>query len=148
MIARLVDGLAASVAAAVGLFLDDRRLFFTYITVGALSVLVEFVLFNLFYGWLRLPLLAANLCAIGFVIAFSFASHKRFSFRDTQAFHRQLPWYLFMIAVSLSLNNALVYLFIAVLGWPAPLSKLLQIGICFVWNFSFSRLVVFAHRSG
>jgi putative flippase GtrA len=142
----MLDRLIQAVLAMLGFFLGDRRLFVTYITVGAITVVIEFSLFNAFYGLLDMPLLAANLSAIGFVLLFSFFSHKHFSFRDRQAFHRQLPWYVFMLAVSISLNNLLVYLFVAVLGWPAPLSKLLQIGICFVWNFTFSRLVVFAQR--
>jgi len=141
-----VKQLRRFVRSAVALFLADRRLFFTYISVGAASALVEFALFNLLYGFARLPLMTANLSAIGTVILFSFLSHKRFSFRDNQAFHTQLPRYVFMIAVSLALNNALIYLFVAVLHWPAPLSKFLQIGFCFVWNFTFSRLVVFAQR--
>ena len=142
----MLDRLIQIVAGMLGFFLGDRRLFFTYITVGAISVAIEFSLFNVFYSLLGMPLLTANLSAIGFVLLFSFYSHKRFSFRDRQAFHRQLRWYIFMLTVSISLNNLLVDLFVALLGWPAPLSKLLQIGICFVWNFSFSRLVVFAQR--
>lgn len=140
----MIERLNNALFGAVDFFLKDRRLFLTYITVGAISALAEFLLFNGFYSLLHLPLMTANLAAIGIVVAFSFLSHKRFSFRDRQAFHRQLPWYLLMFGVALALNNALIYLFVAVLGWWAPLSKLLQIGICFVWNFSFSRLVVFA----
>lgn len=141
----MIERIGNALFGAVDFFLRDRRLFFTYITVGAVSALTEFVLFNAFYGGLKWPLMVSNLSAIGIVVAFSFLSHKRFSFRDRQAFHRQLPWYLFMFGVALALNNALIYLFVAVLGWWAPLSKLLQIGICFVWNFTFSRLVVFRH---
>jgi putative flippase GtrA len=142
----MIDRIVEAIAATIGFFLSDRRLFLTYITVGAASALAEFLLFNALYGLLGVPLMSANLTAIGVLIAFSFASHKRFSFRDSQAFHRQLPWYMVMVIVSLSLNNALIYLFVAVLGWPAPISKFLQIGICFVWNFSFSRTVVFAQK--
>jgi putative flippase GtrA len=141
----MIERLNNAFFGAVDFFLRDRRLFFTYITVGAIAALSEFALFNLFYGAMKMPLMVANLSAIGIVVVFGFLSHKRFSFRDRQAFHRQLPWYLLMFGVALALNNALIYLFIAVLGWWAPLSKLLQIGICFLWNFTFSRLVVFRH---
>ena len=144
----MIERISRAFFGALDFFLKDRRLFFTYITVGAASALTEFLLFNAFYGLLRLPLMVANLSAIGLVVAFSFLSHKRFSFRDRQAFHRQLPWYLLMFGVSLALNNALIYLFVALLAWPAPLSKLMQIGICFVWNFTLSRLVVFCGRHG
>lgn len=142
----MIDRLIQAFAAALGFFLGDRRLFFTYITVGFITVCIEFFIFNALYGLLGIPLITANLTAIGFVLLFSFFSHKRYSFRDRQAFHRQLPWYVLMLGVSISLNNLLVYLFIAVFEWPAPLSKFLQIGICFLWNFTFSRLVVFAQR--
>lgn len=141
----MIERLNNALFGAVNFFLRDRRLFLTYITVGAISALTEFLLFNVFYTVMKMPLMVSNLSAIGIVVAFSFLSHKRFSFRDRQAFHRQLPWYLLMFGVALALNNALIYLFIAVLGWWAPLSKLLQIGICFLWNFTFSRLVVFRH---
>jgi putative flippase GtrA len=141
----MIERLNNAFFGAVDFFLRDRRLFLTYITVGGISALTEFLLFNAFYSMMKMPLMVSNLSAIGIVVAFSFLSHKRFSFRDRQAFHRQLPWYLFMFGVALALNNALIYLFVAVLGWWAPLSKLLQIGICFLWNFTFSRLVVFRH---
>lgn len=115
-----------------------------YLLVGGGSALVEFVLFNLLFGIAGLPLIAANLASIGVVIALGFVSHKHFTFRSPGGYGRQLRWYLFMLGVSVSLNNLLLWIFVQKWEWSAPLAKVIQIGLCFLWNYSFSRRVVFA----
>lgn len=127
-------------------FLRDPQVLFRYVAIGGAAATLEFVLFNAFYGALKLPLLIANCLAIAICIVFSFTLQKRWTFRDRQAVRRQLPAYAAMIGVAVLLNNVLMYLFVAHWGWHAALAKLVQIGLVFGWNFSISRLVVFAGR--
>lgn len=122
----------------------DSRTLLRYAVVGGASALVEFLVFNVLVYLKVLPVLAANLTATSFIILFSFFSHRHFTFRNPNAFSRQVRLYVAMLTVSILLNNALVYLFVLVFGWPPPLAKFLQLGLCFIWNFSCSRLIVFA----
>jgi putative flippase GtrA len=117
-----------------------------YAAVGGSSAFTEFVIFNGLVYLASFSVLAANLVATLCVIAFSFISHKHFTFRNKDGYGRQLVLFVAMLGVSVLLNNGLVYLFAVTLGWPPPLAKILQLGICFFWNFSCSRLVVFAVR--
>ena len=126
-------------------FVRDPRLLFKYIAVGGTAATLEFLLFNLFYSGLHLPLLLANCAAIAICIVFSFTLQKRWTFRNPHSVRKQLPPYVFMISVAVVLNNLLLYLFVAQWNIHPALAKLLQIGLVFGWNFSFSKLMVFKH---
>lgn len=132
-----------AVLGIIGFFLRDPKIFFKYVAVGGAAATLEFLLFSTFYEVLRLPLLAANGIAIAICIVFSFTLQRQWTFRDERSIRAQLPPYVFMISLAVLFNNLLIYLFVAVWGWNALLSKVLQIGLVFGWNFSFSRLVVF-----
>lgn len=125
-------------------FFRDHRLFVRYILVGIASALIEFSLFSLLYQWAGWRLLVANGLALAVAIVFNFLLHRSWTFRQKREAGRQLRRYLFMQLVAVALNNGLVWLFVERFGWYAPLAKLLEIGIVFLWSFSFSRLVVFA----
>jgi putative flippase GtrA len=127
-----------------GFFFRDPRLFLRYITVGAGAALIELTLFSLLYEVADWPLLGANGVALVLAIGFAFTMQKLWTFRVAGSGSRQLRWYLFMQAISAILNNLLMVLFVQELGWYAPLAKVIQIGLVFLWNFTFCRLVVFA----
>ena len=128
-------------------FLGDPRLFLRYVSVGGSAALLELLLFSILHEGLRWPLLVANNTALAIAIAYSFLMQRRWTFRVTAGGAlRQARWYLFMQGVSAVLNNLLMGLMVGVLGWYAPLAKVLQIGIVFGWNFSFCRWVVFRAR--
>ncbi len=141
---RSVYRLISSVAT---FFLRDPRLFLKYIAVGGASAAIEFSLFTLFYVVLAWPLLVANSCALVLTLFFHFNMQKRWTFRDSQSMRRQLPRYLLMVSIAAAMNNALMYLFVAVLGITALLAKVMQIGLVFGFTFSFSRLVVFSSQA-
>ena len=124
-------------------FLHDPRLFLRYISTGTAAAVVEAGLFLLLYQQFHLPVLAANMAAIGCALMLCFWLHKHWTFGARGNLKRQLQLYLLMQAVSVLLNNLLVYLFIAHWGWPPLPAKLLQIGLVFVWNFSFCKRVIF-----
>ncbi len=135
------------ISAVATFFLRDPRLFLKYIAVGGASAAIEFSLFTLFYVVLAWPLLVANSCALVLTLFFHFNMQKRWTFRDSQSMRRQLPRYLLMVSIAAAMNNALMYLFVAVLGIAALLAKVLQIGLVFGFTFSFSRLVVFSSQA-
>lgn len=135
--------LGARVMHLLRFFLYDPRLFLRYISTGATAAIVEAGLFILLYQELHWPLLAANMLALCCALLLCFALHKHWTFGARGGAKRQLKLYLLMQAVSMLLNNLLITIFITVCAWQPLLAKLVQIGIVFVWNFSFCKLVIF-----
>ena len=127
-------------------FARDPALFVRYVVVGGMSALIEFALFGLLYQVLDWPLLQANMGALSVALVFNFAAHRSWTFRVRGRFFAQLRFYAIMQGVSALLNNALVYVMIGGWGWNPQLAKAIQIALVFVWNFSFSKLMVFAER--
>jgi putative flippase GtrA len=126
------------------LLVRDPQLFLRYVGAGAMAACLELLLFSLFYqvaGW---PLLVANGVALAIAVTFCFLMQKHWTFKSRGRANRQLWLYLFMQSVSAVMNTVLMVALVERLGIYAPLAKVLQIGIVFVWNYSFCRLVVFA----
>jgi putative flippase GtrA len=114
-----------------------------YLTVGGSAAFIEFVIFYSLYTGLRLNLFVANCVAIGVVITYGFLFQKHWTFKNGDPSGRQIVLFAFQVMVAIILNNLLIYFFIKILLWPPAVSKVLQIGLVFFWNYSFCRLVVF-----
>lgn len=124
-------------------FLHDPRLFMRYISAGAISAVVETGLFLALYQQLQLPVLAANMLAISCALLLCFVLHKHWTFGARGDVGRQLKLYLLMQVFSVLFNNLLIYLFITQWAWPPLPAKVLQIGIVFLWNFTFCKMCIF-----
>lgn len=124
--------------------LHDPSLFFRYIGAGAIAASVEFLLFTTFYELVGWPLLVANGAALAVAVILCFVLQKHWTFRSRGGANRQFLLYVFMQSISVVLNNLLMLGFVEGLGIYAPVAKVLEIGMVFIWNYSFCRLVVFA----
>ena len=54
--------------------------------------------------------------------------------------------YVTMIVIATIMNNVLMFIFVAIMQMPAPLAKMLQIGLVFGFSFSVTRLFVFSNQ--
>lgn len=108
--------------------------------------MVELGLFHVATGVAGLPIMTANIMAVASVMVFGFIAQKRFTFRDTQKAYKQAGLYALMVSISVGLNNALVFIFAVLMGIQPTVAKVLQLGVGFVFNFSFSKFVVFRRR--
>ena len=133
-------GRLASVASR---FTDEPRLLLRYIGAGSIAALTEFSLFTVLYQAAEWSMLPSNCIALAVSVMLCFILQKNWTFRVRGAVNRQLKLYLFMQVISAVLNNVLMLTLVAHLGIYAPISKLLEIAIVFIWNYSFCRLVVF-----
>jgi len=124
-------------------FLRDPLLFLRYVGAGGIAAAVEFVLFTALYEFVGWPLLVANSGALAVAVVLCFILQRHWTFRSSGSANRQFRLYAVMQAVSAVLNNLLMLAFVNWLQLYAPVAKILQIMIVFVWNFSFCRLVVF-----
>lgn len=128
----------------IDFILSHRVLFMRYISVGAIAAAFEFSLFIFFYNIIQWPLLISNSTAFGFAVFVAFVLQKHWTFGVEGGGNKQLWLYIFMQAISGMLNNVLMYVFVESIGVFPLVAKVLQIGIVFIWNFSFCRFVVFA----
>ena len=117
-----------------------------YLIVGGSAAFIEFVIFYSLYTGLRFNLFVANCIAIGGVITYGFILQKCWTFKNADPPSRQIVLFVFQVMVAVILNNILIYSFIKILLWPPAASKVAQIGLVFIWNYSFCRLVVFPVR--
>ena len=114
-----------------------------YVTVGAASAIFEIAIFYALVTWFAAPLMVANVVAVCSVTVAGFLAQKSFTFRSKGAITRQAPLYAVQVAINFVLNNALVFVFGHLLQMRPLFAKVLQLGLCFVFNFCFSRFVVF-----
>jgi putative flippase GtrA len=128
----------------VSRFIGEPNIFLRYIGAGSIAALVEFSLFFFLYQMADLNLILANCISFAVAVILCFILQKNWTFQVSGNGKRRLQLYLIMQAISAVLNNALMYIFVLQLGIYAPISKLLEIAIVFLWNYSFCRLVVFA----
>jgi putative flippase GtrA len=125
-------------------FIGEPNIFLRYVGAGSIAALVEFSLFSFLYQMADLNLLLANCISFAVAVILCFILQKNWTFKASGNGQRYIQLYLIMQAISAVLNNALMYIFVFQLGIYAPISKILEIAIVFLWNYSFCRLVVFA----
>jgi putative flippase GtrA len=120
---------------------------FRYAAVGGISAAVEWLLFQVLYGYFHLPTLLAYIIGFTCVTVVGFIAQKKFTFRNEGRWIAQGRLYVVGVASNLLLGSALVYTFIDILHMGPGLSKALQLALCFAYNFSFARFIVFRPRS-
>ena len=120
---------------------------FRYATVGGISAAVEWLLFQALHGHFHLPTLPSNIIGFTCVTVVGFIAQKKFTFRSEGRWIAQGRLYVVGVASNFLLSNVLVYTFIDILHMAPGLSKALQLALCFAYNFSFARYIVFRSRS-
>lgn len=116
---------------------------FRYLLVGTSSLILDVSLFLLFHQTFGIPLLPANCLSLSIVITYAFILQKRFTFQVEGRTAQRFGFFVFQIGIAAALNNLLLYLFVKVFGWHPAIAKLVDTGLVFFWNYTFSRLVVF-----
>jgi putative flippase GtrA len=114
-----------------------------YGSIGGTSASVELGLFYLATHVCGLPVMVSNVAAVASVTVIGFLAQKKFTFRDSQRALPQARLYVLMVGLNFALNNAMVFLFAMMAGMPPVIAKMLQLGISFTFNFSFSKFIVF-----
>lgn len=129
---------------ALSLFFGNPLLLARYVSAGGVAATVELALFTLYHQYFGWPLLVANSSALAIAIITSFMLQKHWTFRARSEGTRQFRLYILMQCISALFNTGLVYLFAANWNWPPLPAKIVQIGIVFIWNFTFCKCVIFA----
>lgn len=117
-----------------------------YLAVGGASALIEAILFYSLNSLLGLEVMASNILAVSTVTLLGFLGQKRFTFRSDGHLTSQALLYLVQLTINFLLSNAMIFIFVHSMNLIALHAKLLQLGLCLIFNFSFSKFVVFRAR--
>ena len=128
-----------------------NRQFFSYLCVGGLSAIVEWILFALFANWVGMNYLFATCTAFIFSTLTNWFLGKIWTFKESKRYEKK-PFkeiaLIFLVSdVGLLFNVAIMYLFVGVVGLNTPrlkvCSKIMATGIVFIWNFAIRKYVVY-----
>lgn len=115
-----------------------------YATVGAICATSELILFQVLHKSVGLHVMLSNVLAVSIVTVSGFFGQKYFTFRSWGRSFGQASLYILMLSISFALNNALVFIFVDILSLIPFFAKVLQLGLCFFFNFFFAHFVVFS----
>lgn len=110
-----------------------------FAVVGAVTTLLDIVLFNTFY-LIGAPPLSSNLVSYSCGIALSYMLNRAWTFRAARS-HMQAMKFVAATVTGLGLSTFLVASLAVLI--PAPIAKLVSISLVFVWNYLTARLWVF-----
>lgn len=116
---------------------------------------VDFAVFNILFGLVKLPLLAANICAASVAMVLSLHLNRTFVFRGAAGRRRWIAAKFLLVTLSgmYVLQNVVIYIGVgaahsihavdahAIL--LANMAKAAGVGACAVWNFSWYKWWVF-----
>ena len=125
--------------------------FFSYVCVGGIASIVEWVLFAVFSNVLGLQYLLATALSYIFSTAANWFLGRIWTFRASKTYENKRGKELFLVflvsAIGLLFNWGLMYLFVTVIGLDTPLlktlSKIAATGIVFFWNFLIRKFVIY-----
>lgn len=125
--------------------------------VGVINTLGDFLLFNVLFGLLHLPLLLANICAVSVMMLISLQLNRRFVFQATDAsYGRQMTRFLLVTLFGLYvIQNIIMFTVLGMLETAslsgvlasdiilANIAKAVGVAGSATWNFILYKLWVF-----
>ena len=119
-----------------------------FATVGIANTALDFAVFTLLERYAGVAPGLANIVSYSCGVLFSFITNRRWTFADISGHNgalRQFALFVGVNAAGLSISTIIVVLGSNLL---TPIgAKLLALPVTLAWNFTLSRLVVFAARS-
>ena len=117
-----------------------------YLIIGGLTTLLNQAIFAALH-WAGMPVLSANTLTWCIAVAFAFAGNRRYVFRSevkgARALSREAIRFFASRAVTLFIEQGMLFVMTAPLGWNANLAKLITNVVVIVLNYVLSRMVVF-----
>lgn len=127
------------------------RQFISYVFVGGIAAIVEWVFFWLFANVLNLNYILSTVLAFMFSTAANLILGRLWTFKDNNSYKdkrvKETVLIYVVSAIGLLFNMLLMYIFVTLLKMDTPLlkvvSKVLSTGIVFFWNFFIRKLVIY-----
>jgi putative flippase GtrA len=119
-----------------------------FIGVGLLNSALDFAVFTLCVRGLELSLVAANFCAWGVAVSFSYFLNGRWTFsRSWPELLRLWPYVRFVVGNALSFVIATLALVVLARHMPVLPAKAVSLAIGFVVNFLVAKYLAFGMRA-
>lgn len=115
-----------------------------YLVVGLLNTLVGLLVIVALQALLGVSPYVANACGYATGIVVGFLANRSWTFRHSGPVALSAALYAAMFTVCYSLNLAVLWLALNVLGWPAALAQLAGMSTYTVSFFVGCKMVVFA----
>ncbi len=141
----------------------NRKQFISFAVVGVLNTVADFIVFNILFGFLNVPLFLANVCAVSLVMGLSLQLNRKYVFgATTEGYISQAVKFM---AVTLSglyvIQNVILFAVLGVIEGmhiPAGLlanhivqanaAKAVGVGGSAIWNFVLYKMWVFQATVG
>jgi putative flippase GtrA len=116
-----------------------------YALVGLLNTLVGLLVIVAFQALLGLSPYVANACGYAAGILVGFVANRNWTFRHSGPLGLSAALYVTMFAACYALNLAVLWLGLAVLGWPIALAQATAMVVYTVCFFVGCKVLVFWH---
>ena len=121
-----------------------------YLFFGALTTLVNFLVYFPLYNWVQWPAVMSNAVAWVAAVAFAFLTNKPFVFQSYDwSLHVLLPELSKFVTcrlVSGLLETAVIWLCVDILKWNGNLLKIIVSILVVILNYIFSKWIVFTRK--
>lgn len=125
--------------------------FISYLFVGGVAAIVEWVMFFIFANVLQINYFVSTVIAFIFSTTANWILGRITTFKDNNTYKDKKAKEAFLVfvvsAIGLLFNLILMYLFVTVMGFDSSLgktlSKIAATGIVFIWNFLIRKLVIY-----
>ena len=121
-----------------------------YIIVGGLTTLVNYGLFELMHGIMKIDVTVSNVTSISVSVLFAYAANKLVVFRrHSDSFSALVIEFCKFVGsrlFTMALEIGAVYLFFNILGMDARLGKIVAQVIVIIVNYIISKAIVFRNN--
>lgn len=130
------------------------RQLISYVFVGGIAAIVEWVCFGLFSNVLNINYIFSTALAFIFSTAVNWILGRLWTFKNNNSYSNKRVIEAVLVysvsALGLVFNMLLMYLFVTVIGLNTPflkiVSKVIATGIVFFWNFLARKFVIYRKK--
>lgn len=121
------------------------RTFLTFLTVGAISAIVNFSSFSLFWGLFKINYQTSISISYIFSVIFHFTANRRFTFNSKhENIKSQIPRYLVMVAVNYCITLLTMYYVVSIMKLSPYLGTVSAIGMTVGTGYLMAKFWVFS----
>lgn len=127
----------------------DIKQFISYLFVGAIATIVEWIGFWVLNGLFKWQYLVATAIAFCISTEANLVLGRNLTFKEECADHIETGEFISIYLASLvglALNLLLMYLLVSKIHIPKFISKMVATGIVFFWNFGIRKFGIYANK--
>lgn len=126
---------------------DDFKEKFLYLIFGALTTLINIIVYYFFVSILKMNYFIANVIAWFFSVIFAFVTNKIFVFRsdnnELKKIFQEVATFLVARILSLFLDSGVMFIFVQLIRSNDILAKMISNVLVIIFNYFASKLIIF-----